>query len=71
MPRRPRLRVAGIPLHITQRGVNRRATFIDTGDHLLHRELLTEIAAAHAIDVHAYALMSRCYFARPDPSSLL
>jgi putative transposase len=58
MPRRPRLFVAGIPLHITQRGVNRGATFIDTEDHLLYRELLTEIAAAHDIGVHAYALMS-------------
>ncbi len=58
MPRRPRLLVAGIPLHVTQRGVNRCATFIDTEDHLLYRELLTEIATAHAIGVHAYALMS-------------
>lgn len=58
MPRRPRLLVAGIPLHITQRGVNRGAVFIDVEDHLLYRELLTEIAPAHDVGVHAYALMS-------------
>ncbi|WP_051084230.1 transposase [Rudaea cellulosilytica] len=58
MPRRPRLVIAGIPLHITQRGVNRAATFIDDEDCELYRELLAESAANYAISVHAYALMS-------------
>ena len=30
--RRPRLELPGIPLHITHRGVNRGATFIDDED---------------------------------------
>jgi len=30
--RRPRLEMPGIPLHITHRGVNRGATFIDDED---------------------------------------
>ena len=42
MPRRPRLLVAGIPLHITQRGVNRGATFVDADDHRRYRDLLAE-----------------------------
>jgi putative transposase len=57
-PRRPRLLIAGIALHITQRGVNRGATFIDAEDHLLYRELLTEMAAMQHLVVHAYVLMS-------------
>ncbi len=58
MPRRPRLLVAGIPLHITQRGVNRGATFVDADDHRRYRDLLAETALAHDIRVHAYVLMT-------------
>lgn len=58
MPRRPRLIVAGIPLHITQRGVNRAATFIDRKDYRLYRELLAQVASTRDITVHAYVLMS-------------
>jgi len=58
MPRCPRLIVAGIPLHITQRGADRAAIFIDTEDFALYRELLAAAAASHDINVHAYALMS-------------
>lgn len=58
MPRRPRMVIAGIPLHITQRGVNRAAIFLDDEDRELYRELLAESAANYAIGVHAYALMS-------------
>lgn len=57
MPRRPRLLLPGIPLHITQRGVNRGATFIDAEDHRLYLALLAEVPAEHGISVHAYALM--------------
>lgn len=58
MPRRPRLVVAGIPLHITQRGVNRAAIFLDAEDCTRYRELLADIAAGHDLAVHAYALMT-------------
>ena len=44
--RRRRLELPGIPLHITQRGVNRAATFIDEDDHLAYFEAL-QIAAWH------------------------
>lgn len=57
MPRRPRLLLPGIPLHITQRGVNRGATFIDAEDYRLYLALLAEVGADHDIGVHAYALM--------------
>jgi hypothetical protein len=45
MPRRPRLVIAGVPLHITQRGVNRAATFLDAEDKRLCHELLVELVA--------------------------
>ena len=58
MPRRPRLLLPGVPLHITQRGVNRGATFIDADDHRLHLALLADVAGSHGIDVHAFVMMS-------------
>jgi putative transposase len=58
MPRRPRLIVAGIPLLITQRGVNGAATFIDREDYRLYRELLAQAAAIRGTNIHAYVLMS-------------
>jgi putative transposase len=57
MPRRPRLVVPGIPMHITQRGVNRAAIFVDAEDRLRYRDLLEEITRSHNLPVHAYALM--------------
>ncbi|HET6632673.1 MAG TPA: transposase [Rhodanobacteraceae bacterium] len=58
MPRRPRLQLPGVPLHVTQRGVNRGAIFIDHLDRLHYHELLCEAAQEHAIAVHAYVFMS-------------
>lgn len=57
MPRRPRLVLADIPMHITQRGVNRAAIFADDADHLRYRDLLAEVMEVHEIPVHAYAQM--------------
>ena len=57
MPRRPRLVLAGIPMHITQRGVNRAATFVDDEDRVSYRELLAEVMDSCGLPVHAYALM--------------
>lgn len=51
MPRRPRLVIAGIPLHVTQCGVNRAAIFVDAQDHLLYLELLAEIALSCEVGV--------------------
>lgn len=57
MPRRPRLEIPGIPLHITQRGVNRGAIFLDDDDrrHFLH--LLRLASRESALAIHAYVLM--------------
>ena len=57
MPRRARLILPNVPLHITQRGVNRAAIFIDDEDRHHYRKLLHEACAGNAIAVHAFVLM--------------
>jgi len=58
MPRRPRLEIPGIPLHVTHRGVNRCAIFIDDEDRDHYLRLLGLVARDEALAVHAYVLMS-------------
>ena len=58
MPRRPRLELPGFPLHVTHRGVNQAATFIDDDDFVCYRHWLEEALAEHEVALHAYALMS-------------
>ncbi len=58
MPRRPRLELPGIPLHITQRGVNRCAIFIDDDDRHHYLRLLGLFAREGTLAVHAYVLMT-------------
>ncbi len=57
MPRQARLEIPGIPLHITQRGVNRCAIFLDGDDRRHYLRLLGESAARHGLSIHAYVLM--------------
>lgn len=57
MPRRTRLELPGCPLHVTQRGVNRCAIFVDNIDRRHFYDLLQEAMAEHGIAVHAYVFM--------------
>jgi putative transposase len=57
MPRQPRLELPGIPMHVTQRGVNRCAIFIDEQDRHHYRRLLREACRKHGVAVHAFVLM--------------
>ena len=57
MPRRQRLELPGVPLHVTQRGVNRCAIFVDDHDREHLHELLCAAMTDHAIPVHAYVFM--------------
>ncbi|HET7931071.1 MAG TPA: transposase [Rhodanobacteraceae bacterium] len=57
MPRQPRLRISGVPLHITQRGVNRCAIFVDDADRRHLYRLLCDATVEHGIAVHAYVFM--------------
>lgn len=58
MPRRPRLRLPGVPLHLIQRGNNRSACFFAESDYQFYLEQLAERATAHGCAVHAYCLMT-------------
>ena len=76
MPRRARLRIAGAPLHIIQRGNNRSACFFADHDYACYLHHLGELAALHACSIHAYVLMTNHVHLlltphRPDGASLL
>ena len=58
MPRRPRLELPGVPMHLTHRGVNRAAVFHDADDREAYRAVLQECCASHGLAVHAYVLMT-------------
>lgn len=56
--RRPRLELPGIPQHVTHRGVNRAATFLDDDDHTAYLQDLRECSPACGVAIHAYVLMT-------------
>lgn len=58
MSRRARLLLAGMPLHIIQRGHNKQPCFFSESDHLVYLERLREHACATGCSVHAYVLMT-------------
>ncbi len=58
MSRHARLRIAGCPLHVIQRGVNRSACFAGEEDFRLYLGLLAELCARHSCALHAYVLMT-------------
>ena len=58
MPRRARLNLPEVPLHIVQRGNNRQPTFFAEGDYAFYLECLRDAAEQHACDVHSYVLMT-------------
>ena len=55
--RRPRLELPGIPQHITHRGVNRAATFLDDEDCGVYLHALDQCARDKGVLVHGYVLM--------------
>jgi putative transposase len=57
MARLPRLELAGVPLHVIQRGNNRAACFVSDGDRHLYLKYLGAAAARCDCAIHAYVLM--------------
>lgn len=57
MPRLPRLELKGVPLHVTQRGINKGAIFLDADDRYHFRRLLRGAFRDHGIALHAFVLM--------------
>lgn len=58
MPRPLRVVLPGVPLHITQRGVDRCPTFLESDDYAFYRWALREAANESGCAVHAYVLMT-------------
>lgn len=58
MPRRLRIYVPGVPIHLVQRGHNRGACFFTDEDFLVYREWLGEALKQTGCAVHAYVLMT-------------
>lgn len=58
MPRRARLTLPNVPLHIIQRGNNRQACFFADEDYRVYLQWLGEYAAKTGCLIHAYILMT-------------
>lgn len=58
MPRRARVHLPGLPLHIVQRGHNRDACFYSEGDYVAYKQWLGEALLATGCQLHAYVLMT-------------
>jgi putative transposase len=58
MPRRPRIIVPGIPLHLIQRGNNRQACFFADADYLTYLDWLDDYAKSTGCLIHAFVLMT-------------
>jgi len=57
MPRRSRIIVPGVPLHIIQRGNNRQSCFFADEDYQCYLDWLQEYAHKSGCRIHAYVLM--------------
>lgn len=58
MPRRARLALPGVPLHLIQRGNNRQACFFADEDYRFYLDWLAEHAGKTGCHVHTYVLMT-------------
>ena len=58
MPRRARLTLPNIPLHLIQRGNNRQACFFADEDYRFYLDWLAEHAGKTGCQIHAYVLMT-------------
>ncbi len=58
MPRRPRVILPGVPLHLIQRGNNRQACFFAEDDYRAYLGWLQEYANATRCAIHAFVLMT-------------
>jgi putative transposase len=58
MPRRARIQVPGLPLHIVQRGHNRHGCFLESSDAQLYLALLDKYRRKYPCRVHAFVLMT-------------
>lgn len=58
MPRRPRIHLPGLPVHLVQRGHNRDACFFAEEDFQAYRDWLAEALKKTGCALHAYVFMT-------------
>jgi putative transposase len=58
MPRIARSVLAGLPLHVVQRGINRQQCFFSDSDYSVYLKFLAEFSARFGCSLHAYCLMT-------------
>ena len=58
MSRRPRFLLTDLPLHVVQRGNDRRPCFFEAGDRTVYLQALAEACLRYRVLVHAYVLMT-------------
>jgi putative transposase len=58
MPRKPRFYIAGMPVHVVQRGHNRAAVFFDDFDYLEYLKRLKQATDECGCKIHSYVLMT-------------
>lgn len=58
MPRPPRLVIPGLPMHVVQRGNDRRPCFFDDRDRIFYLQAIREKALRYGVQIHAYVLMT-------------
>ena len=58
MPRRPRIKLADVPQHVVQRGINREPCFFAEEDYHFYLHWLQKSAADWHCAIHAYVLMT-------------
>jgi len=61
MPRKRRFHIAGMPVHVVQRGNNRDPIFFHDADYHLYLKWLKEASTKYHCKIHAYVLMTRYY----------
>ena len=71
MARSPRLSVAGVPMHITQRGNDRQPTFLCYDDFARYRQLLHSASVSSGCAVNAYAFMTNHVHLLVTPQSAM
>ncbi|MFZ6750751.1 transposase [Undibacterium sp. Ren11W] len=59
MPRRPRIKLAGIPQHLVQRGVKLESCFFADEDYQPYLHWLFKATVDWRCQVHAYVLMTK------------
>lgn len=58
MARKPRLVIAGYPMHVVLRGNNRQAIFFSEADYQTYLDCIADALEKYLVDVHAYVLMT-------------